>query len=161
MHTPTKPAARAYFPAILCAEHDSPIDALLALSVPRDEAMDLVAASWLAGEATCLVAILDGGRPVVVLRTPEGRWAACNAFFSDLSSTPEAAGRRLSKLLKRRRRGYVAWMPVADTRPEEVPGFAMACGRGWDAEASDAGSHSEVSPALHPWACAGCKKKPA
>lgn len=161
MHTPTKPAARAYFPATLCAEHDSPIDALLALSVPRDEAMDLVAASWLAGEATCLVAILDGGRPVVVLRTQEGRWAACNAFFSDLSSTPEAAGRRLSKLLKRRRRGYVAWMPVADTRPEEVPGFAMACGRGWDAEASDAGSHSEVSPALHPWACAGCKKKPA
>jgi hypothetical protein len=116
---------------------------------------------WLAKRVPCLVAILDGGRPVVVLRTPEGRWAACNAFFSDLSSTPEAAGRRLSKLLKRRRRGYVAWMPVADTRPEEVPGFAMACGRGWDAEASDAGSHSEVSPALHPWACAGCKKKPA
>ena len=161
MRTPARPPARAYFPAIVCAEHDSPIDALLALSVPRDEAMDLVAASWPSGEATCLVAILDGGRPVVVLRTPEGRWAACNAFFSDLSSTPEAAGRRLNKLLKRRRRGYVAWMPVADTRPEEVPGFAMACGRGWDAEASDAGSHSEVSPALHPWACAGCKKKPA
>ncbi len=126
MRTPAKPPVRAYFPAIVCAEHDSPIDALLALSVPRDEAMDLVAASWQSGEATCLVAILDGGRPVVVLRTPEGRWAACNAFFSDLSSTPEAAGRRLNKLLKRRRRGYVAWMPAAETRPEEVPGFAMA-----------------------------------
>ena len=126
MHTPAKPAARAYFPAILCAEHDSPIDALLALSVPRDEAMDLVAASWLAGEATCLVAILDGGRPVVVLRTPEGRWAACNAFFSDFSSTPEAAGRRLSKLLKRRRRGYVAWMPAVETPPDKARGVGMA-----------------------------------
>lgn len=126
MRTPARPPARAYFPAIVCAEHDSPIDALLALSVPRDEAMDLVAASWQSGEAICLVAILDGGRPVVVLRTPEGRWAACNAFFSDLSSTPEAAGRRLNKLLKRQRRGYVAWMPAAETRPEEVPGFAMA-----------------------------------
>lgn len=126
MHTPAKPAARAYFPAILCAEHDSPIDALLALSVPRDEAMDLVAASWQAGEATCLVAILDGGRPVVVLRTSEGRWAACNAFLGDFSSTPEAAGRRLGKLLKRRRRGYVAWMPAGESQPDKTGGLGVA-----------------------------------
>ena len=112
MHPSSRPGARAYFPAIVCAEHDSPIDALVALCVPRDEAMNLVAASWVTGNAACLTAILAGGRPVVVLHTPEGRWAACNAFFDDLCSTPEAAERRLSKLLKRRRRGYVGWLPT-------------------------------------------------
>lgn len=111
------PAAHAYFPAIVCTEHDSPIDALLALCVPREEAMDLVTASWGEGKASCLVAALDGGRPVVVLRTPEGRWAACNAFFGDLCSTPEEAARRLSRLLKRRRRGYVAWLSAERTVP--------------------------------------------
>ncbi|SBT08442.1 conserved hypothetical protein [Candidatus Accumulibacter aalborgensis] len=111
------PAAHSYFPAIVCTEHDSPIDALVALCVPRDEATDLVAASWAAGRSSCLVTALDGGRPVVVLRTPDGRWAACNAFFGDLCSTPEEAARRLSRLLKRRRRGYVAWLPAERAGP--------------------------------------------
>ena len=64
-----------YFPAIVRVECDSPIDALVAACIPRHEAMDLVAASWSKGGTACIVATLDGGRQVVVLRTPEGRWA--------------------------------------------------------------------------------------
>jgi hypothetical protein len=96
-----------YFPAIVRVERDSPIDALVAACIPRDEAMDLVAASWAKGGAACLVATLDGGRQVVVLRTPEGRWAACNAFLGDLCATHQEADRRLCQLLKRSREGYV------------------------------------------------------
>lgn len=96
-----------YFPAILCAEHDSPIDALLALCVPHDEAMDLVAAAWRNGDASCIVTTVDGGRNVAVLRTAEGRWAACNAFLDACSSTRREAERQLQKRLKRGRRGYV------------------------------------------------------
>lgn len=99
-----------YFPAILCMVCDSPVDALVALCVRRDEAMRLVAASWQDGEAVCMVAILHGGRPVAVMRTPEGRWAACNAFFEEFFATPEAAGRRLAKMLKRGRQGYVGYL---------------------------------------------------
>jgi hypothetical protein len=98
----------SYFPAIVCTVCDSPIDALVALCVPRDEAMDLVAASWPDGGAESIVTTLNGGRPVVVLRTPEGRWAACNAFLDDLCTTPQEAARRLDKLLKRGRQGVVA-----------------------------------------------------
>jgi len=97
-----------YFPAIVRTELDSPIDALVALCVPRREAMDLVAASWPQSGACCLLATVDGGRPVVVLRTPQGRWAACNAFLNDLSATWQDADRRLHQLLKRHRHGYVA-----------------------------------------------------
>lgn len=96
-----------YFPAIVCLVCDSPIDALVALCVPRDEAIELVTASWQDGTATCLLTTLDGGRPVAVLPTPEGRWAGCNAFLDDLCSTPQEAARRLGKLLKRGRHGYV------------------------------------------------------
>ena len=99
--------AKRYFPAILCAEYDSPIDALIGLCVPQDEAMNLVAASWRNGEATCLVTTVDGGRSVAVLRTPEGRWAACNAFLDACCSTRSDAERMLQKRLKRGRRGYV------------------------------------------------------
>ena len=35
-----------YFPAVICAEYDSPIDALIGLHIPQDEAQDLMAASW-------------------------------------------------------------------------------------------------------------------
>jgi hypothetical protein len=104
-----------YFPAIVRVECDSPIDALVALRIPRHEAMDLFVASWTEVESNCLVAILEGGRPVVVMRTPEGRWAACNAFLSDLCASREEADRRLRKLLKRRRRGYVACLPARPT----------------------------------------------
>ncbi len=99
---------RVYFPAIVCVECDSPIDALVALCIPRDEAMDLVAASWRGGESACVLATVDGGRRVAALRTPEGRWAACNAFLDKAFNSRGEAERELSKLLKRGRRGYVA-----------------------------------------------------
>ena len=96
-----------YFPAIVCAEFDSPIDALISLCVPQDEAMDLVAASWRHGSPSCIVATIDGGRNVAALRTPEGHWAACNAFLDYCCTTPSEAERLLLKLLKRGRRGIV------------------------------------------------------
>lgn len=100
------PADR-YFPAILCAEYDSPIDALVSLCVPQDEAMDLVSAAWRNGEVSCIVTAVDGGRNVAVLRTPDGRWAACNAFLDACCSTHSEAERELQKRVKRGRRGYV------------------------------------------------------
>lgn len=105
-HSGLAPALR-YFPAILCDEHDSPIDALVSLCVPRDEATDLVAASWAGAFSGCILAVLDGGRHVAVLAMPDGRWAACNAFLADAVSTAREAERRLGRLLKRGRRGYV------------------------------------------------------
>jgi hypothetical protein len=108
-------APRAYFPAIVCVECDSPIDALVALCIPREEAMDLVAALWPgeSSEFACIVATVDGGRSVAALRTPEGRWAACNAFLDKRCESPHQAERELGKLLKRGRRGYVGMLPQA------------------------------------------------
>jgi hypothetical protein len=96
-----------YFPAIVCIVCDSPIDALVALCVPRKDAMALITASWRSNETNCIVTTLHGGRPIAVLLTPEGRWAACNAFLDERFATPEQAGRRLAELLKRGRQGYV------------------------------------------------------
>lgn len=107
----SKRTSRPYFPAILCVECDSPIDALVALCVPRDEAMNLVAASWRGEASSCVLATVDGGRRVAVLRTPQGRWAACNAFLDFACSTHSEAERQLQKLLKRGRRGYVGVLP--------------------------------------------------
>lgn len=118
--TPT-PKLSGYFPAIVCIVCDSPIDALVALCVPRKEAMELVTASWGSSEAACLVAILHGGRPVAVLLTPEGRWAACNAFLDELFATPQEAGKRLDTLIKRGRRGYVGYLQHTSGLAE-VPG---------------------------------------
>jgi len=104
------PVRPFYFPAILCVECDSPIDALVALCVPLDDAMNLVAASWRGDEAinhACILATVDGGRTVAALRTPEGRWAACNVFLDKGYPTRGDAERELGKLLKRGRRGYV------------------------------------------------------
>ena len=56
-----------YFPAVLCVLCDSPIDALVALCVPRDEAMELVAASWAGDPPCCVLASVDGGRSVAAL----------------------------------------------------------------------------------------------
>ena len=112
-----KPAARltdsAYLPAIVRAEFDSALDALLALTIPRGEAMDLLVASWLTAEPGCLLTTIAGGRPVVVLRTPGGRWAACNAFLYHSCSSHADAERRLRRLLRRHQRGYVACLPAA------------------------------------------------
>jgi hypothetical protein len=71
--------------------------------------MMLVAASRGNATPTCLIATLHGGRPVAVLPTPEGRWAACNAFLDELFATPQEAERKLVQLLKRGRRGYVGY----------------------------------------------------
>ncbi|MDD5298157.1 MAG: hypothetical protein PHU46_14705 [Rhodocyclaceae bacterium] len=107
VHPTATPPLLAYFPAIVCVVCDSPVDALIALCVRREEAMRLVAASWAGGGAECIVATLHGGRTIAVLRTPEGRWAACNAFLDEFFATPQAAGRRLAELLRRGRHGYV------------------------------------------------------
>jgi len=101
------PNPLGYFPAIVCTVCDSPIDALVALCLPREEAMLLVEASRGNGGAECLVATLHGGRAIAVLHTPEGQWAACNAFLDELFATPQEAARRLDRLLKRGRHGYV------------------------------------------------------
>ena len=112
MKSSQKFLARRYFPAILCVECDSPIDALVALCIPREEATDLVAASWRNEESWCVMATVDGGRSVAALRTPEGRWAACNAFTEPSYATRSEAERQLQKLLKRGRRGYVGELIV-------------------------------------------------
>lgn len=117
MNASKNPSSHRYFPAILRVLRDSPIDALVALTVPRDEALDMVAASWLTGESSSLLATVDGGRPVIVLRTQEGRWAACNVFLGQVCATHQEADRRLSKLLKGGRRGYVACLPVRVQAP--------------------------------------------
>lgn len=100
-------AGCGYFAAIVCSVCDSPVDALVALCVRRAEAMMLVHAAHSGGESGCIVAVLHGGRPVAVMLTPEGRWAACNAFLDEIFATPQEAGQRLDRLLRRGRRGCV------------------------------------------------------
>jgi hypothetical protein len=114
MNSSKKSGMQRYFPAIICVECDSPIDALVALCVPRDEAMDLVAASWHCKESACVTASVDGGRSVAALRTSEGRWAACNAFLDKTSATRGEAESELRKLLKRGRRGCVGVLEDGD-----------------------------------------------
>ena len=118
-------AAHLYFPAIVRSEHDSPLDALVAACVPRPEAMDLVAASWADRYSNCLLAFVDGGRPVVVLRTPAGRWAACNALLGSLYATAHEADQRLEKLRKPRREAYVVSLPRGHIHPA-TPGNLLA-----------------------------------
>ena len=96
-----------YVPVAICAVLDSPIDALAAMHVPYDEAMDLVAAWWRDGESTGIVASVDGGRAVAAVRQSDGRWVGGNAFVGDMCATQQEAERRLGKRLKRGRRGMV------------------------------------------------------
>ena len=107
----------SYFPALLCVLCDSPIDALVALCVPRDEAMELVTAAWGSEPPQCVLATIDGGRCVAALRTAQGRWAACHAFHELASATRSDAERALQKLLKRGRRGYVGVIPSGEKKP--------------------------------------------
>ena len=100
-----------YFPAIVCAEYDSPVDALLGLHVPYDEVMDLVAASWHGGEEASVLATVDGGRAVAAAPLAGGRWAACNAFPELASVSRREAERRLAKVVKRGRRGMILVVP--------------------------------------------------
>ncbi|MDR1162283.1 MAG: hypothetical protein LBM17_00395, partial [Candidatus Accumulibacter sp.] len=84
------------------AEFDSPIDALVHLHVPADEAADVVKASWHAdGAVDCHIATVDGGRQVAAIRTPEGRWAACMVLPGAPCATRAEAERRAEKLAKR------------------------------------------------------------
>jgi hypothetical protein len=101
-----------YFPAVIRAEYDSPIDALVGLRVDRDEAMNLVAAAWASESARCVLARLEGGRRVAAILLPGGRWGACDAFTEHSCATPREAERRLGKLAKRGRRGTVGAMPA-------------------------------------------------
>jgi hypothetical protein len=125
------PERSAYFPAIIIAVFDSPLDALVALTVPRDEALDIVVASWpvlarraagnaLAAEegidvgsddAPAIIAHIQGGRCVAVLPTAAGRWAACNAFLDPPCHTRVDAERLLARLLRGRRVGCVGRLP--------------------------------------------------
>jgi hypothetical protein len=114
------PCREIYFPAVIRAEYDSPIDALAASRVPYDEAQDLAAAAWADGRARCILARIDGGRQVAAILLPDGRWAACNAFTEPPCATPREAERRLGKLLRRGRRGTVGAMP--DSRTDENAG---------------------------------------
>jgi hypothetical protein len=113
------PGQLLYFPAVLCALCDSPIDALVALCVPRDEAMALVVASWGDDPPSCVLATLDGGRRVAALRTEQGRWAACNAFHEYASTTRGDAERALQKLLSRGRRGYIGFVATDKKKPAQ------------------------------------------
>jgi len=106
----------AYLPAIVRAEFDSALDALLALTVPRDEAMDLLLASWLSAEPDCLLTTIDGGRAVVVLRAASGRWAACTTFLNHSCDSHADAERRLRRLLRGQQRGHVACLPATVVR---------------------------------------------
>jgi hypothetical protein len=107
MKSTALPDPSRYALALVRAEYDSPIDALLALGVPRDEAMDLVAASWCGSAADCIVTVVHGGRSVAVLSLPARRWAACNVFQGKVCATPHEAERRLERLLRRGRPDYV------------------------------------------------------
>ncbi len=106
-------AGFGYFPAIACVVCDSPIDALVALCVRRDEAMMLVAAARENKQTECILTTLHGGRSIAVVLTPEGRWAACNAFLDEIFATPQEADRRLYQLLKRGRQGYVGTVSLS------------------------------------------------
>ncbi len=50
-----------FLPAIIRSEHDSSLDALVALDLPRGEAMDLTVAGW-GGAPLAILAAVDGGR---------------------------------------------------------------------------------------------------
>lgn len=99
-------AKLSYFPAIIRSEHEAALDALVALDIPRGEAMNLLVAHW--GEVgRAILAEVDGGRPVAAVPTPDGRWAACNTFPEHTCTSEREASRRLATLLRRGRRGLV------------------------------------------------------
>ncbi len=100
-----------YLPAVIRSEHESALDALVALDLARDEAMDLVVAAW-GQPGGAILAAVDGGRAVAAVPCADGRWAACNAYPEQACASPVEAERRLGKLVKRGRRGLVAVVPA-------------------------------------------------
>lgn len=105
MNTPLFPGAGRYYPAIVRAYFDSPIDALVSLGVAHDEAMNLVAASWRAHGPGSLLATLPGDRQLAVVPVSAGRWAACSIFGDAHCATHQDAERRLDRLLRPGMRG--------------------------------------------------------
>ncbi len=100
-------AAYVYFPATVCRECDSPIDALQAACVGQREAMDLVVASWSDPEACCLLAKDGGGRYVLVIRLAGGRWAACHPWLAHPYRSHRDAERCVKQSRRHRCRGIV------------------------------------------------------
>ena len=115
---PEHPDTR-YFPAIACGEFDSPIDALLSLCVPYDEAMALVAASWTEGEGFAILAAIDVGRSVAALPLADGRWAACHAYPGHAVASRPEAERRLRKLARRGKRGLIGILAHRRESPDQ------------------------------------------
>lgn len=99
-------APQYYFPAVICSQHHSAFDALVTLGVPRDEAMDLVAASWGRPDES-LVTWVDGGRAVAAVLVTPLCWAACNAYLEKSTPLQREAERELGKVLKRGKRGLI------------------------------------------------------
>ena len=116
------PVSRLFYPAIMRDRFASPIDALVSLGVPADEARDLVVASWCASGAGSIAATTYGGRPVAVLLLPDGRWAACNVFLDALCTTQQEAERRLARLLKPGTRGSASVLALRAGALSLVPG---------------------------------------
>ena len=100
-------SAPRYLPAIVCAVYDSPIDALIGMHLPQDEAMEVVAAAWHRGQTRCVLAEVDGGRAVAAILSEDGRWYGCNAFPEPPCASLADAERQLKKLAKRGRQGCV------------------------------------------------------
>lgn len=107
------PDAGRFYPAIVRERFDSPIDALVSLGVPGDEAMDLVAASWCGGGSGSIVATVPGGRQVAVVPVLAGRWAACSVFCEAHCATLQDAERRLDRLLRPGVRGVGGVLSLA------------------------------------------------
>lgn len=65
----------------------------------------MLVAAWPAnrteGANELIMASVYGGRAVAVLHLPTSRWAACKVFLEEVCPTPQAAERRMGKLLKR------------------------------------------------------------
>ena len=106
---PHCPASR-YFPAVVCAEFDSPVDALRSLCVPHDEAMDLVAATAPGDASYALLARIEGGRCVAAIPVTTGRWAACHAYPEHAGASRAEAERRLRKFVRGKKRGLVGML---------------------------------------------------
>ncbi len=113
MNPDTFPDSCHFYPAIVRGRFDSPIDALVSLGVPGDEAMDLVAASWCGGGSGSVVATVPGGRQVAVVPALAGRWAACSVFREAHCATRQDAERRLGRLLRPGMRGVGGVLSLA------------------------------------------------
>ncbi len=109
----TGAAPYVYFPALVCQECDSPIDALIGVCVGQREAMDLVVASWTDPEMACLLASVDGGRQIVVTRLPGGRWAASHPRLTHPCTSFQEAERQLQKIRRYQTRGMVVKLALS------------------------------------------------